>query len=127
MGDSEHSADGHVRVDTTMAFRSPKLVAGSLTEGSGKAVRDRFSLMRAGSHELVERPVQVASVQRDKPFHPHGARFGERHALSREIASLEFAVSAFEVVLVEAAVIGEPPVIAGLVHVEGGRLVSVVV
>ena len=55
------------------------------------------------------------------------APVGERRALPGVVAPFEFAVGALEVVLVEAAVVVDQAVVADLGHVEGGRLVSVVV
>ena len=64
---------------------------------------------------------------RDHPFGRDRTRFGERRALSGVVAAFEFAVGALEVVLVEAALVDDPPVIVDLVHVKMSRLVSGVV
>ena len=49
--------------------------------------------------------------------------FGERRALAGVVAAVEFAVGALEVVLVEAALVDLPPVVADLEHMQVRRLV----
>ena len=66
-------------------------------------------------------------VQGDRIFGRRRARFGERCAFAGVVAAVELAVGAFEVVLFEAGVIADAPVIVDLANVEIRRLVFGVV
>ena len=107
----------HDRTEATIEYSSSTLARNSSTERSGKADRDRFSTCISGCVSSPNNSVEVALVEGDHELGRRITRLGECRAFPCVVASLELAIGALEVVLVETALIGEPPVIVDLEHV----------
>ena len=65
VGETQCTAECHVRVEATIAFNSSMLARSSAAERSGNAERERILEANIGGGELVEQPVEVALVQGD--------------------------------------------------------------
>ena len=103
------------------------LVRSSAADRSGNAERDRFSIRNSGSTQFAEDRVEITTVMRDDDFGRRWCQTRHTSALARVVTPLELAISTLEVVLVEATLIRNSPVVVDLDETQICRLVSGVV
>ena len=77
--------------------------------------------------QFAEQLVEITPIRRDGDVSQRRTRLGERRALTGVVAAVEFAVSTLEVVLVEAPLMDDPPVIVDLDQMQMGRFIAGVV
>ncbi len=99
-----------------------RLARNSAAERSPKAERDRFSTCKSGVVSSLKNRSKSPWFNAIMPLGRRGTCFGECRTFSGVIASIEFAIGALEVVLVEAAVVDDPSVVADLGHDEGSSV-----
>ena len=103
VGESQHTAESHVRDVATKAFSSPKLVRNWLAERSGNAETRPVLDVHARGAEFTDNRSKSPRFTAVIASLAAGASFGVRRALPGVVTALELAVGAFEIVLVEAA------------------------
>jgi hypothetical protein len=100
-----------------------EFVGRTIGKARARAVLDA----EAGGGELPEHPVEVPPIRGDRIVGCREASRGELRPLAAVVTLFQFAVGALEVVLIEAAVVGEAAVVVDFAYVQIGRLVVGVV